>query len=488
MPMLAASNVTNYLFDKVKGFGEKALVITDYGTMMAHCDFYMGHQKIGGEFIQGLGCLSGDAVVHTPNGLENIKDIRPGTEIFDGEGDIRIVSEHFEYDYKEDFIEISSFYGGKPIRITGNHMVLVARNIPESNVRKINHGHRFAGKEEVCWVQAKDIRKGDLVVMPKVKFELKNTQFVICDNIYKPKRRSGGVRDLARKIGVAPSAIYSYVVKKGSGKEARKKIEEYLEHVFVDLDEVLEATVVKEIPPVFEMNYDFGKIFGLWISDGWLVKGNSAKIGFCCKKSEDNGEILGFIRRVFNLEPYIYEQKNKDVRTFVVSHFGLACGFRKLFSDYQYTSGTKYIPKFLLETPEEFRLGLLHGLWSGDGSFKGKTTYTTVSQKLANGVFSLLISLGFHAGIKGINREEKRKSFRKTQFWTQYTVMSAPYFENITARNGYFFDGQYVYYRIRSIEKIKSDGKAYGFTVQDNNSYLAGGFVVRNPAAGCFVE
>lgn len=51
--MLDALNNVDALFEKVKSLGQKALAITDHGTMAAHYDAYKASQKTGVKFIPG---------------------------------------------------------------------------------------------------------------------------------------------------------------------------------------------------------------------------------------------------------------------------------------------------------------------------------------------------------------------------------------------------------------------------------------------------
>jgi len=463
----------------------KKLNLSDYFLLMKEIlDVLREHMLLG----DGRGCLSERAMVRCAYGLKNIKEINVGDEVFDGNGNLCKVSNVFEYDINEDLIEIDAHYGGYPIQMTSDHKVLVSKVVREKDKSKLLQGYKYVGKKEPCWIEAKYIEEGDIVVCPKTNYS-DDLKFIEIENpIYSYKRNAGGVKNLAKLAGVSASTVYSYKKPERSGRLARKKLEKFLDINNIDLSEVFTKNIVVAIPSKININFDFGKLLGLWISDGWLRTNVNSSVGFCCRKSEDSGEISKLLKDIFNISPTINDHKTKDLRQFTVNHKGLADWFRSFFPDYKCVSGTKYIPDSLFHTSEEFRSGLLLGLWSGDGSYKGKTKYSTVSKKLAEGVFSLLTSLGLHAAIKCSNRVERRKNFRKNLNWTEYSVVSAPYFKNVKTSSGFSYDNKYVYYRVRSVKKVSGYKKVYDITIPTTNSYLTDGFLVHNSGAGSLVN
>jgi DNA polymerase III alpha subunit/intein/homing endonuclease len=459
---------------KQMGFCGYFLVVSDFITWGKKNDILIGG---------GRGCLRGDTRIHTPRGLVPIRDLRRGDMVFDGEGHIAPVADFLEYDCEEELVEIKTFYGGDPVVVTGDHEILVARNIPETDHQKLARGYKFNGKQVPVWVKAQDVLVGDLMVTPKVVRPVTMTTWEIEQPIYSRHRNTSGVKTLARAIGVSAHALRAFNKPRGLGRDARDQIERYLEANNLTELSLPVPNLVSVIPSSYVLDFNLGKMFGLWISDGWLTRGKTSEIGFCCKKSEDDGTIPALLKNIFHITPTSYDHATKNLRQFSVLHRGLSEAFSQLFPDYRYSSGTKYIPDCLMQTPEEFRLGLLEGLWAGDGSFKGKTKYASVSPRLAVGVFSLLTSLGMHAGIRGSTRQERR-STRRNYDWTEYSVMSAPHFHNVKVATGYAYDGQYLYSRVRQVSRVPGDGKVYDLTIPTTHSYLTDCGVVHNSASG----
>ena len=140
-----------------------------------------------------------------------------------------------------------------------------------------------------------------------------------------------------------------------------------------------------------------------------------------------------------------------------------------------------------MNTPEEFRRGLLEGLWAGDGSHSGKSKYATVSKRLAYDVQYLLLSLGLPAGLNSTNRIEKRAD-RRAYNWIEYSVISSHNFGQIKAQSGSDYDGKFIYSRVREISQKESEGFVYDITVPSTESYVTNNFVVHNSAAGSLVS
>lgn len=413
-----------------KGFSSYFLVVSD---------FVRWTKKEGYPVGPGRGCLSGDSNVLTPTGFKQIRDIRVGDIVFDETGAQVTVPQVFEYDCDEQLVAINAFYGNQPIKMTSDHKVLVSKANRNVSKQHAAQGYKF-GKEKNpnVWVRADEVELGDFVVMPKIKFE-----------------------DKLKTVSLT------------------RDMNEFTQ----DATEVLSGQ--REIVA----DRDLGEIFGLFISDGWL-RSEGSTLGFAERRSEDEGHIPNLLTKVFGCQISVTDHATADLREYHVHHKGIVNLFREMFPDYAHTAHTKYIPDLLLNSSQEFRDGLLQGLWYGDGSHKGKTKYTTVSERLAQNVFTLLISLGLPAGLSRAERTENRPEFNKYQKPSiSYSVVSARYFDPAKIHSGCAaaFDGEFTYYRVRDIQMTPAEGKVYDFTVPTTHSYVTDSFVVHNSAGGSLV-
>lgn len=76
-------------------------------------------------------------------------------------------------------------------------------------------------------------------------------------------------------------------------------------------------------------------------------------------------------------------------------------------------SHTKFIPRQYLEDSEEHRWDLLNGLLDTDGSVgpKGRVSYTTTSEQLAQDVMELVYSLGMSATLRKVDTRKQRSCY-----------------------------------------------------------------------------
>lgn len=440
----------------------------------------------------GRGCLSADTNVLTPLGFKKIKDIQVGDTVFDELGNQVVVPQVFEYDCNEPLVEIVGYYGNKGNKMTSDHKVLVSKANLETVKSRASSGIRYSKEiNHPIWVRADEVEVGDLVVMPKLNFadEIKGFAVHPISTVSQNRKLKHSIRNIASSTGVSRSTVMDFVSSGGQVRGAASlKINNYLIDNNLTVKDLVEQQTVTTLlkKDFIEANYDMGFVLGLFISDGWIRQDNKTSIGFAQRKSEDEGIIPSALERVFGLKAHIADAKEKDLRQYTIRHKGVRALFANLFKNYNFNAYSKYIPSELLNTNEEFRRGLLQGLWYGDGTHKGKSKYTTVSQNLAEGVYTLLLSLGLPASFGEYKRIEKRDEYNKNgrDSWTEYSVVTAHNFETKNMTRGRGFDGRFNYYRVREINSVAPEGKVYDFTVPTTNSYVTDSYVVHNSAAG----
>lgn len=469
------------------GFPGYFLIVADFINWAKNNGIWVG---------PGRGCLSGESNILTPTGFKKIKDIHVGDIVFDDKGNQVVVPQVFKYECDEPLVEVKAHYGGQGIKMTADHKVLVSKAKRVTNKSKIAQGIQYErGITPPMWIRADEIEKGDLVVMPKLSFPLLTTGFNVEQHAetLTNLEYEHSVRKIAERTGAARSTVMDFFRSGGEVKgPITLKVKEYFDENLLTVEGEKERRFIKSdlkadwIPA----DYDAGLLFGIFISDGCIRKDERATVCFAQRKSEDEGMIPQVIDRVFGISPTINDSKERDLRQYSVNHKGVHKLFQRLFPDYDFSSQTKYIPDEFFTTSEEFRRGLLEGLWYGDGSHSSsKSKYGTVSPRLAENVFTLLSSLGLPAGIKSYQRKESRPEYNKTgrEFWTEYSVTTAHNFDTDALIMGFGYDGDYTYYRVREINEVPAEEFVYDFTVPTTNSYVTDSYVVHNSAAGSSV-
>ncbi|MBI3011727.1 MAG: SufD family Fe-S cluster assembly protein [Candidatus Omnitrophica bacterium] len=183
----------------------------------------------------------------------------------------------------------------------------------------------------------------------------------------------------------------------------------------------------------------------------------------------------------------------------VVSSAKLARAFRQLFGE---SAGTRRIPQWMmLETPEKQR-ELIVGVFRGDGNYYNQRNkhgrkeifrITTVSPVLARQVRDVLLRLGV---VACLNRRDRRHEHRQAMYTIGVGGEFASRFGELvgiqvrSSLNGkkraamFAIDERYAYVPIKRITKrLVKNTPVYNFSVEGDESYVAGGVAVHNCTA-----
>lgn len=466
------------------GFPGYFLIVADFINWAKNNGIWVG---------PGRGCLSGDSKVLTPTGFKQIRDIQIGDTVFDETGNQVTVPNIFMYPCEEPLIEVKAHYGGQGVKMTADHKVLVSKVNKDTN--KSKNTQEVSQEKETLplkWIRADEIEKGDLLVIPKLVFPETTASFPIEQvSVTLPNAKTPHpVKKITVPTSVTRSTAMVLSKQETHTEPAIQKVTDYLEGKALTATNVEESHTITSVLKTNELpaNYDTGFLFGLFVSGGYTRKNGGVTVGFAQRKSKDTGHILEIIEKVIGSKPTIHD--TKDIRYYSINHKGVHNLFKDLFPDYQYTAQTKYLPEVFFHCPEDFRKGLLEGLWYSDGSHtSNKSKYTTVSERLAQGVTTLLLTLGLPAGIENVTHTDKRKELYKNEHdtWTEYTVTTAQSFNANNLIMGKGYDGNFTYYRVREINIVPPEGFVYDITVPTTNSYVTDSYIVHNSAAGSTV-
>jgi len=174
-------------------------------------------------------------------------------------------------------------------------------------------------------------------------------------------------------------------------------------------------------------NRESGQFFGMFIGDGWADASNGNRKGYHISIASIHDEIIiafrtyanKFLRQHLAYTPGIHHKNTKhdywDNHTSIHGKFTIgvpANTCSAMLATFGHGAKNKTFPDNLLNTPNDFRWGLLSGLMDTDGTFtyrqqtkNGKlcynklSTYSTVSINLANKVQLLCFTLGINASI-----------------------------------------------------------------------------------------
>lgn len=163
----------------------------------------------------------------------------------------------------------------------------------------------------------------------------------------------------------------------------------------------------------FNLDKDFGYLFGAIIGDGWVnrenVKGKQTSIMLASTTPEIKDKITSTMEKYgYDKKPYSIDSPHefRGYDCFSTKHTWHWGPVAKLLRKYiGHGAENKKLPNFWRNTPEGFRWGLLAGLLDTDGTVgtdkNGRVAvrYSTISHDLAYGVQALCNSLGLTAGV-----------------------------------------------------------------------------------------
>jgi len=228
----------------------------------------------------------------------------------------------------------------------------------------------------------------------------------------------------------------------------------------------------KWIPRFLPFNYNSGLFSGLLISEGHYTK-EGKEIGVTNKNQDILMHFSALSEDIFGIIPVV---KNASTPQAIIRSKTI----NKLFSDLLdigCSSEEKQIPSKLYSKREDYLLGLLNGLFSGDGGARIKKdrgaylSYSTQSPVLQKQVLFLLRALGINAIVAEYEREDK-------EFSEKYVIIGHPA-QQKKLRDAGFKEQKGM---VKSIKSYDYDGQVYDLTI-DNERHLfsnADGIVVHN--------
>lgn len=149
---------------------------------------------------------------------------------------------------------------------------------------------------------------------------------------------------------------------------------------------------IRELPAV--LNRDLGTLLGYLIGDGCLTLDSSVIFSNCGDSVLDKYKELSSkyfkIDNIIKQNDYDYRINDKYLRKYLEL---LGFGFEK--------AREKHIPPLVLSSSRDTLIGVIQGLFDTDGTVDDKViSHTTVSEKLAKQVQTILLNLGIISRIK----------------------------------------------------------------------------------------
>lgn len=410
--------------EKVGQF-ERTLIIADEGSKVHYIE----------------GCFTKNVMINTATGQKKIEDICPGDLVMTHRGRLRKVGHIQKRNYRGSLYRISYFGGSTEfVEATDEHPFLAVE-------RKIwNEKNKLWNRK---WVKASELKKGDYLCVPIDK-ETINVE------------------------------VKEFVVKKWKDKK------------------VGYVSEVVKIP----VTGDLLRLMGYYLAEGSISGGSYLNFSFSSEERDLIEDVKNLIRRIFDESRIkeIHHKKNNGTSV-VVSSVRLC----RIFETFGKKSYLKSIPSWIMKLDKEKQVELVKGWYLGDGNyyhkkhssgFKEMVRINTTSEILSRQFRIILTRLGIPTFLNSQNRS---RFGRKTMY---VLGISGEWMDKVykllgISRDTYFTDKykkkrasmfgsdkSYIYLPIKEIDVLTDqETEVYNFSVEQDESYVAGGVAVHNCSA-----
>lgn len=468
----------------------------------------------------GRGCLTSDSFIKTDESLKKISDVLIGDKVISDDGTFRKIVNKFEYNISEEVISFkhrySNFFDNPSYTL--DHKILVVKNekLGKNKQRRIYKIPLFIQRQYYKtdmrpeYIEAKRIECGDFLCIPITKEDEENidvfdlsefiTDKIKCkyDEEYlyidTPTNKSNKIfiRTNSRKLGIDKTTLGRIVfgVMKNScylGKIQKRCIE----LGFASLSEWGKAIHIKKnisdkVTRKIPCDYNFLKILGLFISDGWIAH-RGAAIGFGFH-SINNKKQISFVSQFFKkLGCRIYLNKSKKrklIQVYVNSRL-IANFFNYLVDKYAIN---KNIHPSIKKLPIQKLKGLVEGLLLGDGHIKSKvndkSSYDSINLNLILDLKEILIRFGIPSSVL-----MRRADIKKSRPNDCYKLEIATNDSFGIAKNYFFYKNEkYIFIPVLKRATKIYNGKVYDLEVEGNPSFRTSNYIVHNSASGSLIS
>ena len=421
----------------------------------------------------------------------NIDQVKVGDFVIGHSGRIREVKNVFEYHIEEDMIEIETFFSDRLSRniLTRDHKILIHN------------------KE---WVESSNVVAGDFVKLPildpigeKIEsFDLldfcnkdKVIEFTNEYIVYSivPNTPVKFSEAFISESGISKSVYKSICSDLHYNGQLRKSYERFIpkiEQIYGSVESFAKAIKSnREVKFKRHLVVDENFVYsvGQFVGDGYISSDNriGMYIYYNLSQTDRSSKFISFLKSM-DITPL------ESIRENTLLCYGLneplTNLLRFLFSDYKYSSNTKYIPKFIFGLDKDLINTFLMGYLSSDGYYDdSKKSYkaTSTSLNLIDGIKQICSILGYACSIY----EEKRE-YNSIKLSEGNRVFNA----NIKMPENFdkrycFIDGNYLCMRVKSVIEIdKYSTSVYDFEVDEDHSYTTSSYIQHNSAAGSLIS
>ncbi len=401
-------------------------VINNYRANVTHQFGSWRFERACLDFKPDIFCLPKGEPVLTDSGYVEIQDLEVGQNVLTHKNRFKPITKVMSRHHSGDIYEIYDNCLPYPLRVTGEHPVLIYRKKRQTNQKKSTTD--IYKDEMPVFVEAKDIKVGDLLVLPSMKNGVNND--TIC-------------------------------------------IQEFTGQYFNNYH--------KKFISEIKLDSKLALLCGYIAADGHV---SDTGISVCFHNDEQNfiEDCSRLFSEIFGIESHVARFNNKNCSNVTLHSTILAGFFKQIINAGIYTVS---IPKFVICGSDEVKEAFIRGFVRGDGCYgKNVVKLTTVNKKMALSYRYLLSSLGICSTITTFKYENGhsdridvcchgRHADKLHQIVQKKESVDTPKNSTRSAMKSHILDNGYLVSRVSKINVTHYDGMVYNLSVKDDESYTS---------------
>jgi intein/homing endonuclease len=440
-------------------------------------------------------CIQPTVFITLRTGAKQVKDIMPGDEVLAQDGHFHKVKNIWTN--KRPLLEFK-IRGTIPIKVSKEHPFLVYRT--SKTVGRLRSS-RLDIENELKWVKAEQLKKGDLVAYPKPKLNAPLPKRIDLTEWIDFNQSNLGFDDskVWLKMDYSPKDIIdSYTALTKELNETKKVIEVARRHLKRGTvpksntrarrayDSLRARNFIPKSPVKINRYINVTEDFLYFV--GWYIAEGSNANGTCVEFSLSGDEIrvaekLNKIgQKLFGITGKIFKKKTSSVCSLVFCSSILAQFFEKLCGHH---AENKFIHPIFFDSAESIGR-LLCGYVLGDGHIykkQNRIQMTTSSVNLAWQLRTIFAA-------KGIYSQIRKRKFQKAwnvemggydrALFYDWVGIGRPLKKNRSLSNFSLKTKNYILVPIREINKLPGNHLVYDLEVEKSHSFVGNGILLHN--------
>lgn len=451
-------------------------------------------------------CQAETQILMDDNGIKQICDVQLGEKVITHLGRARKVTKTYRRKYQGEMIEINAAGCPGKVRVTPNHEFLaITFNVPEKTRAK-NGAKYFFSKPKfnkgLQWVRADELKKQDVLVIPKQKYEAETCFFDLLDVVPHYNfdsssvwgNNSGGNSNneshpqLAKRFATTPEIIRRIVIGK------RKLVDSLSTSVNNYLNKINYQRILQpqRLNRYIFLDESLMRLIGYFTAEGYIVgypNNRQLRFAFNENEREYHEDVKNLVSKIFGCDKTTLRRTPRHAVEVTVHNHAIAKFFEWLLPK---RAVNKRLPDFVLNQSKENLRQFLIGALRGDGCLTDarRIGYKTASPHLAHQIAEVFMRLGYLASVQSYEPKYENHSTsyyvriggeQAKRFAEEFPELNLEFPENIQHKQDVFSDEDNFYVAIRSVKVLENQElEVFNIEVEEDHSYIANRVAVHN--------